>query len=191
MLLLASTSPFRAALLRSAGVAFEICASDIEETDDPAIAPRAQALSFARQKAAALSSRFPSALVLGADQTLELDGRLLRKPNTRAEARAQLSALAGKTHTLHSAIALFRQLPRVRRSAITSIHLRMRSLSPRAIEAYLDTGEWQGCAGSYRVESQGLNLFESIRGDYHAIIGLPMLKLLRLLRNLGEGPFGT
>ncbi len=188
MIVLASTSPFRARLLREAGIAFDTMASDVEESAIAGLTPPRLALEFARQKAAAVSRRQPHALVLGADQALEFEGRLLRKPATREAARRQLAALAGSTHALHSAIALMRQAPRLCRTAISTVRLEMRPLSELEIEAYLDTGEWQGCAGSYRIEARGIQLFSAIRGDYHAIVGLPMLKLLRLLRALGENP---
>lgn len=188
MIVLASTSPFRAKLLADAGIDFKAVAPGVEEDAVPGISPREMALTFARQKATAVSARLPDTLILGADQALEFEGQLLRKPTSRRAARDQLRALSGKTHALHSALCLLRQRPRARRTAIATVHLRMRSLGAREIEAYLDTGEWRGCAGSYRIEARGLQLFEAIRGDYHAIVGLPMLRLLRLLRALGEDP---
>lgn len=191
MLILASTSPFRAKLLAEAGIDFKAMAPGVEEKALPGLSPKEMALAFARQKAAAVSERCPDALVLGADQALEFEGQLLRKPTSRRAAREQLRALAGKTHALHAALDLVRQSPRAHRSAIATVHLRMRPLSKREIEAYLDTDEWLGCAGSYRIEARGLQLFAAIRGDYHAIIGLPMLRLLRLLRALGEDPLAA
>jgi MAF protein len=186
MLLLASTSPFRAALLTSAGIPFEAHAPGVDEIAAPGLSPADLALSFARQKAEALRGRFPDRLVLGCDQTVEIDGRLLRKPANRDEARAELLALSGRTHQLHSALWLCREAPSFQAQAISTVRLTMFQLTPAEIEAYLDTGEWQGCAGAFRIEAKGLQLFESIDGDYHAIIGLPMTALLKLLRQAGE-----
>ena len=188
MLVLASTSPFRAQLLTHAGIAFTAVSPGVEEVAAAGLSPKALALDFARQKALAVAARYPDSLVLGADQTLEFQGKLLRKPKGRDDARESLQCLSGQTHALHSAICLCRQQPRALKTAVATVRLRMRSLSESEIEAYLDTGEWQGCAGGYRVESRGLALFESIRGDYHAIIGLPMLRLLRLLRAFDLNP---
>lgn len=188
MIVLASTSPFRAQLLTQAGVAFTAVSPCVDEVATAGLSPKALALDFARQKALAVSARHPESLVLGADQTLEFEGTLLRKPKDRDDARQSLRLLSGQTHALHSAICLCRQHPRAFKTAVATVRLRVRRLSEREIEAYLDTDEWRGCAGGYRVESRGLALFESIRGDYHAIIGLPMLRLLRLLRALDQDP---
>ncbi|MFN7135694.1 MAG: Maf family protein, partial [Myxococcales bacterium] len=76
--------------------------------------------------------------------------------------------------------------PALRRIEVETIRLKMRPLTRRELEAYLDTREWEGCVGGYRIEGRGIQLLESVRGDYHAVIGLPMLRLLRMLRAAGE-----
>lgn len=184
-MILASTSPFRAKLLSDAGIPFTAVSSGVDEVADPALSPSELALSFARQKAEALLDRFPGELVLGCDQTLEIDGRLLRKPRNRDEAREELSSLSGRVHRLHSALWIGRKTPVWTDSAVSTVRLEMHRLSGDEVEAYLDTGEWEGCAGAFRIEGQGLQLFKSIQGDYHAIIGLPMLDLTRMLRKAG------
>ena len=186
MLILASTSPFRARLLTDAGIPFEAMKPGVDEIADPSLDPAALALSFARQKAEALWTRFPDRLVLGCDQTLEIDGRLLRKPANRDEARSELAALSGRTHQLHSALWLCRRSPHLALHTISTVRLTMYPLTAAELESYLDTGEWQGCAGAFRIESKGLQLFEAIDGDYHAVIGLPMTALIRMLRQAGE-----
>ena len=184
-ILLASTSPFRQSLLRAAGIAFLAEAPGVEEHAPPGLSPKRLARHLARLKAEAVAARHPGDLVVGSDQTAELEGGLLRKPHSRAEARRQLAAMAGRAHWLHTAVALRRREPALRRVGLESVKLTMRRLTRREIEAYLDTGEWEGCAGSYRIEGRGILLLEAVRGDYHAVVGLPLLRLTRMLREAG------
>lgn len=184
-LVLASTSPFRRALLDAAGLPYRAESPRIEEVAPAGLTPRRIARLFALQKAQAVAARNPTDLVIGSDQTAELDGELLRKPADRREARRQLARLSGNTHRLHTAVALVRSRPALSRVEVETVRLTMRKLTRREIEAYLDTGEWEGCAGGYRIEAQGIKLLETVRGDYHAIVGLPMLRLLRMLRESG------
>jgi septum formation protein len=185
-LVLASTSAFRKALLQAAGLQFEAEAPQVDEVAPSRLSPRAVARRLARLKADAVGSRRPSALVIGSDQTVDLAGELLRKPRTRAEARRQLAAMAGRSHVLHAAVALVRRAPPFARVEVESVRLTMRALTRRQIEAYLDTGEWEGCAGGYRIEGRGIALFSAVRGDYHAIVGLPMVRLFSLLEAAGH-----
>lgn len=184
-LVLASTSPFRRALLEAAGFAFQAVAPEVDEPALPGVPPKALARSLALRKAEAVSRRFPGALVIGSDQTADLGGTLLRKPSSRADARRQLQAMAGRDHFLHTALALVRGEPRLRRVAVESVRLSLRELSRKEIEAYLDTGEWEGCAGGYRIEGRGIQLMRAVRGDYHAIVGLPLVRLVRMLEEAG------
>lgn len=184
-LILASTSSFRKALMTAAGLPFLAEAPGVPEDAAPGLSPRALARRLARLKAEAVAARHPGALVIGADQTLDLEGELLRKPETRAQARRQLASLAGRRHALHTAIALAGGRAGRTRAAVESVHLAMRPLARGEIEAYLDTREWEGCAGGYRIEGRGIALFESVRGDYHAVVGLPMVRLIGLLREAG------
>ncbi len=184
-LILASTSPFRRALLDAAGVTYRAEAPHVDEVAPEGLSPRRIARLFAKQKAEAVASRNPGDLVIGSDQTAELEGELLRKPATREEARRQLAKLSGRTHRLHTAVALARARPALSRVELETVRLTMRKLTRRELEAYLDTNEWEGCAGGYRIEAQGIKLLAEVRGDYHAIVGLPMLRLLRMLREAG------
>lgn len=184
-MILASTSPFRAKLLTDAGIDFQPISSGADEVADPSLSPSELALSFARQKAEALWNQYPDQLVLGCDQTLEIDGRLLRKPTDRTEAFRELKTLSGRTHCLHTALWLCRKAPLWTDAHVATVHLTMHPLTDSEIQDYLDTEEWRGCAGSFRIEGQGIQLFQSIQGDYHAIIGLPLLDLNRMLRRAG------
>ena len=189
-IVLASKSAVRHAMLRDAGLAVDIVPTDIDER---AIEPRAGlhdpgevAALLAREKARAISDRLPDRLVLGADQTLALGERRFSKPTDRGAARAQLEALSGRTHELHSAVALLRG------GTVLFEHrevarLTMRALSDRFLDAYLDA---MGAAvttsvGGYQLEKAGIQLFERIDGDHFVILGLPLLALLRFLRHEG------
>jgi septum formation protein len=189
-IVLASTSPARRALLEAAAIPFLAEPPEVDERVPASLHPKQVARLLAAKKARSVALRHPRQLVVGADQTVELAGALLRKPGSRAEARRQIAAMAGRSHFLHTAIAVRRLEPRFSYSATASVRLTMLPLSRRAIEAYLDTDEWRGCAGGYRVEGQGIKLLESIRGDYHAVVGLPMLQLLAGLRRAGVALLG-
>ncbi len=184
-LILASTSKFRQALLAGARLPFRAVSPDVDESAPAGTPPRTLARRLALEKAQAVAARFPEALVIGSDQTPDVGGRLLRKPTTRAEAKRQLTALSGRDHFLHTAVALVRLEPRVRLVQVESVRITFRKLTSREIERYLDTEEWQGCAGGYRVEGAGIQLMRAMRGDYHAIVGLPMLRLVGMLESVG------
>jgi nucleoside triphosphate pyrophosphatase len=189
-LVLASKSAVRHAMLRDAGLAVEIVPADIDERVIEERAglhdPGEVAALLAREKARAIAGRLPDRLVLGADQTLALGERRFSKPPDRAAARAQLAALSGRTHELHSAVAL------ARAGTVVFEHrevarLTMRALSDRFLDAYLDA---MGAAvttsvGGYQLEKAGIQLFERIDGDHFVILGLPLLALLRFLRHEG------
>jgi len=191
-LTLASTSSARRAVLAGAGVAFEAVSPGVDEEAAKAhllaagADPRAVAQALAEEKALAVSRLRPG-LVIGADQTLELDGALYDKVASLAAAGERLRELSGKTHRLHAALAVARDGAVVWRETL-SPNLTMRVLSDAFIEAYLaQEGEaalWS--VGCYRLEGQGVQLFERIEGDYFAILGLPLMGLLDLLRREGE-----
>jgi septum formation protein len=189
--ILASNSRSRADVLRGAGVPFEIVGSDV---DEEAIKTRmlaegrgakAIAAALAEHKALAVSHGRPG-LVIGADQTLELDGRLYDKAATLAEAKTRLQTLRGKTHQLHAAVAAAESGKVVWRDLVTAA-LHMRDFSDAFLDAYLaaEGDAALGSVGCYRLEGPGSQLFSTIDGDYFAILGLPLLGLLDLLRQRG------
>jgi septum formation protein len=189
-LVLASRSAARRALLDAAGIPLEVRPADLDERrleiGATSQKPTAIAAHLARAKAAAASGSQPGRLVLGADQTLALDGKRFSKPVDRAAARAQLCALSGHTHELHSAIA-FVQDTTVLFEHIGTARLAMRVLSDRFIDIYLDAVGRAATAsvGAYQIEGPGLQLFERIDGDYFTILGLPLLAVLDFLRRRG------
>jgi septum formation protein len=189
-LVLASRSAVRRTLLEAAGVPVEICPADIDErgveAGAPLQAPVAIAALLAREKAALIAERNRGRLVLGADQTLSLDGRRFSKPADRAAARAQLRALSGRTHELYSAIA-FVQDGTVLCEHVGVVRLTMRAVSDRFLDAYLDAvGEAATASvGAYQLEGFGIQLFERLDGDYFTALGLPLLTALDFLRRHG------
>lgn len=189
-LLLASRSAVRRMLLEAAGVPVEVHAADIDErslqTDEPSAAPDAVAALLARRKALAVAGSHPGRLVLGADQTLALDGKLFTKAADRHAARAQLRQLSGRTHELHSAIAFVRE-GQVAFQYVGAARLTMRSFSDRFLDAYLQAAGSAATAsvGGYQIEGPGIQLFERVEGDYFTILGLPLLTALDFLRRSG------
>lgn len=191
-IVLASTSSARIALLEKAGIRFTARAAPIDErlVEAPLIkakvAPREIASSLAAAKATAVAAADPGALVVGADQVLEWQGRCCTKPASLAEARAQLAAFAGKTHALHSAVAVARGNAVVW-SHVDAARLTMRAFSQSFLDAYLAAvgdGALQS-VGAYQIEGLGIQLFDTIDGDYFTILGLPLLPLLGFLRSAG------
>lgn len=189
-LLLASRSKVRQALLAAAGVPVEICPADLDERSLQAAAqaqgPDAIAVLLARKKAAAVAKLHAGRLTLGADQTLALGGECFAKPANRAAAAAQLNALRGRTHELHSAIA-FVQDGAVLFEHVSVAHLAMRDFSQRFLALYLDAVEAAATAsvGGYQLEGLGVQLFERVDGDYFTVLGLPLVEALGFLRRRG------
>ena len=190
-LLLASQSLARQGLLSAAGIPFEICAAAIDERgiEAPLVASGANAadiaLHLSRAKALPVSGEKPGRLVIGADQTLCLEGRLFGKPTGRAAARAQLEALSGRTHELYSGCCVARENTLLFET-VGVARLSCRRLSPAFIDAYLALAGDLGSAGVYRIEGPGIHLFDAIEGDHATILGLPLLPLLRFLREEGS-----
>jgi septum formation protein len=189
-LVLASRSAPRRAMLEAAGLPVEISLPDLDERAVEAAAgplgPAEAAMLLAREKAKAVARHRPGRLVVGADQTLALGRRRFDKPHDRAAARAQLMALSGNTHQLHSAVAVVRG-DEVLLAAVDTASLTMRSLSDSFLDAYFDAA---GAAvlesvGAYQLEKLGIHLFERIEGDHFTILGLPLFALIAFLRRDG------
>jgi septum formation protein len=191
-LILASASPSRAALLRAAGVDFEIEPAAIDEArikrlarviGDSAISC---ALALSIEKARALSATYPNALIIGADQILVAGDEWFDKPANLDEARAQLRALRDRAHKLATAACVLRDGEALWQ-ATSEPELKMRPFTDTVLDEYLAAeGEsLLGLVGAYRIEGRGVQLFSRIRGDHFSILGLPLLELLDFLRQRG------
>lgn len=186
-LVLASKSDIRGKILAAAGLRFEIRPAHIDERAVEAQAGNPDAATaaslLARAKADAGAALLPGRVVLGADQTLALGNQRFSKPANREEAGKQLRALRGKTHALHSALALVRD-GTVLFDYVDTARLTMRDVSDRFVDDYLDMAgdAAMSSVGGYQLEGIGINLFERIEGDYFTILGLPLLPLLAFLR---------
>lgn len=192
-LILASTSKSRAKLLEAAGLVFIVELPGLDESvmlqavsGERSLDPHDIAEVLARAKAEAVSDLASGAYVIGADQVLVLEDRILTKPDSMEAARRQLLDLRGKSHTLHTAVVVATNGETI--WAETQIAtLSMRKLSPEFIGRYLAAAgeEVLSSVGAYQLESLGIQLFEKIDGDYFSILGLPLLPLLDTLRREG------
>jgi len=189
-LVLASRSDVRGKILAAAGLRFEIRPAQIderaEETKIGAPDAAAAARHLARAKAGAVAARLPGRLVLGADQTLARGNRRFSKPADRGAAVEQLQALRGRTHELHSALALVRDGETLF-AHVGTARLTMRDFTDAFLEDYLDMMGDAALAsvGGYQLEGIGIHLFERVEGDYFTVLGLPLMPLLAYLRENG------
>jgi len=189
---LASRSKVRRALLEAAGIPLEIIPADIDERTIAAsggaapLTPGDAAALLAREKAMAIARAQPGRIVLGADQTLALGDRQLHKPDGRLQAADQLRMLRGKSHALHSAVAVVRG-GEVLFAHVAVATLTMRNFSEDFLARYLDAvGEdVLHSVGAYQLEGKGSHLFERVEGDYFTVLGLPLLPLLDFFRRQG------
>ena len=189
--ILASTSASRSSLLRHAGVAFEAMRPGVDEDAAKAallgegVGPLQIADALAELKAVRVSSR-AEGLVIGADQTLDLDGELIDKAGSLEEARDRLIRLRGRRHRLHSAVVVARDGESIWREVQTA-SLDVRDFSDEFLDSYLARlgPAVLSSVGCYHLEGEGVQLFHRIEGDYFGILGLPLTGLLDLLRRHG------
>ncbi|WP_230292288.1 Maf family protein [Croceicoccus sp. Ery5] len=191
MIILASKSASRQAMLQQAGVPFESHPADLDERALEAQMAGAvpQDIALALAKAKALAVPQTGGLVLGSDSLVEVDGRRFDKPASRGDAAEHLRFFSGRCMNLHSAAALVRDGDIVwSHKALARLHVRV--LSDDFIEAYLDK-EWPEvgwCVGVFRIEALGVQLFDAIEGDYFTVLGMPLLPVLGALREFGAMP---
>lgn len=192
MLYLASQSRYKRALIERLGVSFESLDVDVDESRLVDEAPVSLARRLALKKAKAGADMVDDGWVLGADQVIALDREVFSKPGDAARAVDQLERLSGRTHLLVSAVAIVG--PRSETAVVECRYqMEMRDLSRDELESYVDFDDPIDCAGSYKIESRGIRLFKSMKGDdYTAIVGLPLTRVVDLLeraRLVGEESF--
>ena len=184
-LVLASSSPRRQELLALLGLSFEVFPSEFQEHPTVGLSPIEQVRRFAREKARSVALVRPQALVLGSDTVIDLDGQLLGKPVDLADARAMLTRLAGRSHHVHTAVALCDRARHIDSVEVATAEVRMKADLEQAYERYLVSEESLGKAGAYAIQGVGGDLVERIAGDYTTVVGLPLRLVAQLLRSAG------
>lgn len=184
--ILASTSRYRASLLGRLKRPFISDAPVCDETPLPDEQPQALASRLAKTKARSLADRFPESLIIGSDQVASLNGIILGKPGTKARAQQQLQQMQNQTLEFFTALCVLETSTGQHQQFVDTTRVRLRSLSDDAIERYIDSDMPLDCAGSFKVESLGISLFESVESnDPTALIGLPLIRLSQCLREFG------
>lgn len=181
-IVLASSSPRRRELLTMIGVAHEVMPPDIDESYLPGEAPLAHAERLAREKAATIASAIPDAIVIGADTIVVIDGEVLGKPRNEPHAADMLRQLSGRTHEVLTAVAVARGT-RVE-SEVEIVSVTFRDLDDNEIRAYIATREPMDKAGAYGIQGYGATIVQRIAGDFFAVMGLALGRLIRLLERL-------
>ena len=183
-IILASSSPRRRELLKLIGIAHEVRPSDVDETMNAGETPHNYAERLAREKAEAVAGTGSAKdVVIGADTVVVIDGRVLGKPINEQQARAMLESLGGRTHTVITAVAV--ASGGMTSSSVEEVSVTFRPLKLDEIDSYIATGEPMDKAGAYGIQGFGATIVEGIEGDYFAVMGLPLLRLVRLLAERG------
>lgn len=187
-LILASASPRRQHLLSQLGIAFDIAPADIDETPLQNESAADYVTRLARQKAATTFARLTAeqrlaSWVLGSDTSVVVDGTILGKPADRTEAMAMLSKLSGRTHQVMTSVVLQGPQQAISHLAVTEVIFV--ELSERDMTLYWDSGEPQGKAGAYAIQGLGGRFIKGLKGDYHAVVGLPLAATGQLLQQAG------
>jgi septum formation protein len=180
---LASSSPRRRELLGLVGIRHDVVPADIDESYLAGEAPAAHAERLAREKAAVVAADAPDAVTIGADTIVVLDGDVLGKPRDAAHAAEMLRRLSGRAHVVVTAVAAVWHGTAA--SAVEEVVVTFRPLSEREITAYIATGEPMDKAGAYGIQGYGATIVERVDGDYFAVMGLALNRLVRLLEGLG------
>ncbi len=181
-LILASTSPFRKAILEKLNVEFETISPETDETalDNETPQQLVERLSIA--KAEAIANKTTDALVIGSDQVSVIDGKIIGKPHTHENAVKQLKNASGKTVTFYTGLCLFNSKTKEFQSDVIPFNVVFRDLTDQQIENYLKKETPYNCAGSFKSEALGIVLFEKLQGDDpNTLMGLPLIRLVKML----------
>jgi septum formation protein len=182
---LASGSPRRHDLLNLIGIAHQVVPANIDESLRGRESPRKHAERLAREKASAVIGRDPNLVAIGADTIVLIDKKILGKPANSVDAGTMLRLLSGREHTVVTAVAVARGKKIV--SDVEEVAVKFRKLSDDEIDAYIATGEPMDKAGAYGIQGFGATIVERIEGDYFAVMGLPLVRLVSLLADVGVG----
>ena len=181
--ILASQSPRRRELLALVGIPHDVQPADIDESYLAGERPRDHAERLAREKAAVVAAREPDAVVIGSDTIVVVDGDVLGKPTDANDAVRMLARLAGRSHTVITAVAVAWRGET--RSAVEEVGVTFHPMSRAEIDAYIATGEPMDKAGAYGIQGYGATIVARVDGDYFAVMGLPLQRLIRVLGALG------
>lgn len=188
-ILLASTSPFRQALLRKLGLPFITAAPEVDESPQPGENAEALVIRLAVAKAQALAGTYPRHWIIGSDQVCVLDGAIAGKPHTAENARAQLRAASGKAITFYTGLALFHPASGRLLQCCEPFVVHFRTLTDAEIAGYVEKEQPLQCAGSFKSEGLGICLFERLEGrDPNTLVGLPLIALNGMLQQAGINP---
>ncbi|MEB7500083.1 Maf-like protein [Leclercia pneumoniae] len=188
-LILASTSPWRRALLEKLGLPFECAAPDIDETPQPGESPRHLVLRLAQEKAQCLAARYPNHLIIGSDQVCVLDGEITGKPHTEERAHQQLMKARGNIVTFYTGLALYNTATGHLQTECEPFDVHFRHLSEQEIDDYVRKERPLSCAGSFKSEGLGIALFDRLEGrDPNTLVGLPLIALCQMLRREDYNP---
>jgi len=191
-LILASTSPYRRALLERLGLPFDTMAPNVDETPLPDETPQALVGRLSEAKANAVAAGLSDALVIGSDQLAVVEGTILGKPHTEARARDQLARLAGREVTFLTGLCLIDTRTDERQFELVATPVRFRHLGEAQISDYVAREQPLDCAGAFKSEGLGIALFEEIGGgDPNALVGLPLIALCTMLERAGLPVLGT
>jgi septum formation protein len=180
---LASGSPRRRQLLDLIGIEHDVAPSNIDESLRKGETARRHADRLAREKASVAAKRAPNRVVVAADTIVVVNRKVLGKPADADDARRMLAMLSGREHIVITAVAVSRAGEL--RSAIEQVRVKFRRLRPEEIDAYIATGEPMDKAGAYGIQGYGATIVERVEGDYFAVMGLPLARLVRLLGEVG------
>ncbi len=185
-LVLASTSPFRRALLEKLRISFETLSPDVDEAPREGESPRALVARLSEAKACAGAKAYPDALIIGSDQVAVASEEVLGKPGNHEKACQQLAQLSGQRVEFLTGLCLFDTASGKTRTDVVPYAVTFRKLSAQQIERYLQAEQPYNCAGSFKSEALGISLFESMHGeDPNALIGLPLIRLVTWLNEAG------
>ena len=184
-ILLASTSPRRRELLSLLEVPFSIVPPTGDELLSPHLSPSEQTRQLALDKAQSVANQHPLDLVIGSDTVIEIEGKLLGKPENMQEAKFILQSLRGKCHQVHTGVAVMHQATKFSIDFVETAQVWFKPFDEQELKAYLATEESLGKAGAYSIQGEGAQLIEKITGDYTTVVGLPLWRTAKMLEQQG------